>query len=78
MQTQLGSGVAVALDRPAATAPIRPLAWEPPCATSVALKSKKKKRKRKLTYQQQLYCTERVLRKASSGFKLSLLHRACR
>ena len=28
---------------PAATAPIRPLAWEPPYATSAALKSKKKK-----------------------------------
>ena len=29
--------------RPAATAPIRPLAWQPPYATGVALKSKKKK-----------------------------------
>ena len=28
--------------RPAATAPIRPLAWEPPYAKSVPLKSKKK------------------------------------
>ena len=28
--------------RPAATAPIRPLAWEPPYAASAALKSKKK------------------------------------
>ena len=27
--------------RPVATAPIGPLAWEPPCATGVALKSKK-------------------------------------
>ena len=27
--------------RPEATAPIRPLAWEPPCADSAALKSKK-------------------------------------
>ena len=32
--------------RPAAVAPIKPLAWEPPCATSVALKSKKKKKER--------------------------------
>ena len=32
---------------PAATAPIQPLAWEPPHAVSVALKSKKKKRKKK-------------------------------
>ena len=29
--------------RPAATAPIRPLAWEPPCAAGVALKRPKKK-----------------------------------
>ena len=37
--------------RPAATAPIRPLAWEPPYAVSVALekdkKTKKKKKKKK-------------------------------
>ena len=30
--------------RPAAVAPIRPLAWEPPCAKGVAIKSKKKKK----------------------------------
>ena len=29
--------------RPAATAPIRPLAWEPPCAAGVALKISKTK-----------------------------------
>ena len=29
--------------RPAAVALIQPLAWEPPCATAVALKSKKQK-----------------------------------
>jgi len=28
-------------------APTRPLAWEPPCATVSALKSKKKKKKKK-------------------------------
>ena len=38
--------------KPAATAPIKPLAWEPPYATSVALKrekakSQKKKKKKK-------------------------------
>ena len=32
--------------RPAATAPIRPLAWEPPCAAGVALEKTKKKKKR--------------------------------
>ena len=30
--------------RPAATAPIRPLAWEPPYATGVALKRQKEKK----------------------------------
>ena len=33
--------------RPAATALIRPLAWEPPYATGVALKSQKQKQKKK-------------------------------
>ena len=39
--------------RPSATAPIRPLAWEPPCAAGAALemakrqKKKKKKKKKK-------------------------------
>ena len=33
--------------RPVITAPIRPLAWEPPYAPSVALKSKLKKKKKK-------------------------------
>ena len=33
--------------RPAALALIKPLAWEPPYASSVALKSKKKKKKKK-------------------------------
>ena len=32
---------------PAAEAPIQPLAWEPPNATSVALKRQKKKKKKK-------------------------------
>ena len=31
--------------RPAAVAPIRPLAWELPCAASLALRRKKRKRK---------------------------------
>ena len=39
-QTWLGSGVAVLV---AAAAQIRPIAWEPPYATSAALKRKKKK-----------------------------------
>ena len=34
--------------RPAATAPIRPLAWDPPYAEGVALKRKKAKKKKKI------------------------------
>ena len=33
--------------RPEATAPIRPLAWEPPCAAGAALKRQKDKKKKK-------------------------------
>ena len=40
---QLRSGVAVAVARPAATAPTGPLAWEPPCASGAALKRQEKK-----------------------------------
>ena len=47
LQTRLRSdvavAVAVALGRPAATAPIRTLAWESPYATGAALGKKKKK-----------------------------------
>ena len=42
-QMQLGSGVAVAVVRPTATALIGPLAWEPPCASGSALKKTKGK-----------------------------------
>ena len=35
------------LCRPVATAPIRPLAWEPPYAAGAALKSQKKKKRKK-------------------------------
>ena len=44
-QTKLRSGVAVAVAQ--AVAPVRPLAWEPPYAAGVALKSKKKKERKK-------------------------------
>ena len=33
--------------RPAATAPIRPLGWEPPYATAMALKGKKERKEKK-------------------------------
>ena len=41
-QTQLGSVIAVAV----ATAPIRPLSWEPPYASGAALEKTKKKKKK--------------------------------
>ena len=44
-QTPLVSGLAVAVCRPAATAPIRPVAWEPPYAAGAALKGQKTKNK---------------------------------
>ena len=42
LQTRLGSGAAWLWCRPVATAPIRPLAWEPPYATGAALKRGRK------------------------------------
>ena len=36
--------------RPAATAPIRPLAWEPPHAMGVALKRQKDQKKKKILH----------------------------
>ena len=41
LQTWFESGVAVAVVVAAATAPIRPLAWEPPYAADAALKKDK-------------------------------------
>ena len=43
-QTRLGSRVAVAWCRPAATAPIRPLAWKPLYAAGAALKKQTNKK----------------------------------
>ena len=37
--------------RPAATAPIRPLAWEPPYAMGMALKGQKTKKEKKRAYE---------------------------
>ena len=44
LQTPLGPILLWLWHRPAATAPIRPLAWEPPYAAGVALKRKKRER----------------------------------
>ena len=43
----LGSGMAVAVARAAATAPIAPLAWELPDVLKKTQKKKKKKKKKK-------------------------------
>ena len=53
-QIQLGSGIAVAVVQ-AATALIRPLAWEPPYTVGVALKKKKKKKEKTLNYDAYFY-----------------------
>ena len=50
---------------PAATAPIRPLAWEPPYATGVVLKRQKEKKKKEcyhksVSYHFPLICDELV------------------
>ena len=39
-------------NRPAATAPIRPLAWDPPYATGAALEKANQKKEKKWTYLQ--------------------------
>ena len=41
--------------RPAATAPIQPLAWEPPHATGVALKRPKKKKFRNVFVEEYVF-----------------------
>ena len=67
--------VAVAWHRPAATALIRPLAWEPPYATGAAQK-KTKKKKRSYQNSEFLYIkghhqktkTKNTVRKMKSAF----------
>ena len=46
-KTRFRSRVAVALARPAATAPIGPLAWEPPYAVGGTLEKAKRQKKKK-------------------------------
>ena len=43
-----------------ATAPIRPLTWEPPCAAGMALKDKKTKIKKKKKSVKTLYVKQRA------------------
>ena len=59
--------------RPEATAPIRPLAWEPPCAIGVALeKDKKTEKKKKL---KSIYYYNSLIPKVSVALLLS--YRLC-
>ena len=53
---QLGSGIAVLGHRPAATAPIRLLAWELPYAKGAALKRKEKKKLNKFKRLEIIQC----------------------
>ena len=47
--------------RPVATTPIRPLAWEPPCAMGAALEKTKKKKKRKKEKPMQGGCEKTII-----------------
>ena len=55
--------------RPAAVAPIWPLAWEPPCAAGAAQKKKKKKKKKKIAFLALLHTFMR-----RQGFILIFIH----
>ena len=46
--------------RPAAAAPVQPLAWEPPCATGVALKKKSAKKKKKIENETETMSTTKI------------------
>ena len=56
LQTQLRSGTAWLWRRPAATDPIRPLAWEPPYAAGVAQKTQKTNKQQKVLLTSNLIC----------------------
>jgi len=62
LQTWLGSDIAVSLAqaRPVATAPMRPLAWEPPYAAGAALEKTEKKKKKELDQSEDLGCGKRL------------------
>ena len=58
--------------RPAATAPIRPLTWEPPYASSAALKSKKRKEGRKGGRKEERKKERKKFRMSASGPPFSM------
>ena len=47
LDRRCGSDPVLLWHKPAVTAPIWPLAWEPPCASDVALEKRKKKKTEK-------------------------------
>ena len=58
--------------KPAAIAPIRPLAWEPPYAMGVALEKEKKEKKKKLSLRPRESSGETDLKKANMLALLTL------
>ena len=60
LQMRIGSALLWLWCRPAATAPIRPLAREPPYATGAAVKRQKEKEKRKGSPIERLWALECV------------------
>ena len=57
--------------RPAAVAPIRPLAWEPPHAMSTALKDKKTKTNKQKTLHKIVYSINSIIISGNQKFKHS-------
>ena len=75
-QMWLGSGVAVAVAWASSYSRIRPLAWEPPYASGVALKDKKERRKERKKKKERK--TERKTeRQTERKYSLSLLMIDC-
>ena len=62
--------------RPGAVALIRPLAWEPPCVTGMALKKKKKKKKEIQVHIVGSRSKERLLGKMGNSFMEEVLTEA--
>ena len=60
--------------RPAAAAPIPPLAWEPPYATGAALKSKINTHIQTLSYNSSIYCGTRHVSNESKHLLFFLSH----
>ena len=66
--TQLGSAWLWLWHRPAAAAPMGPLAWEPPYASGAALKRKRKERRKRKRKERRKREKEREKEKQSVEF----------